>query len=192
MDKGDSYIEYAMTDSNDPLYIFNSFSVYKNFIRPHKLIREVGSYAVGVEYSMMRHLGVFQGDSILTFANFNNCMGLTYSAFGPLLRGASSLILEDPLIFLTKPAKMLTENNIQTLVVSSDTIFKIIQLHPNFLENCGLDFLFVEDDIKDESFEKRLLKECKKNKIQINNCVYSSELGVVLGCEDWTQAGTRS
>lgn len=59
IDTDDLNIDYAFTDSTDPLYIFNSFSYSKNFIRTHKLIRETGSYAVGLEYSMMRHLGVF-------------------------------------------------------------------------------------------------------------------------------------
>lgn len=56
----DLEIEYEMIDSNDPLYVFDSFSYSKNFIRTHKLLREVGSYSVGLEYSMMRSLGIFR------------------------------------------------------------------------------------------------------------------------------------
>lgn len=57
--KTDGVIEYAMTDVDHPLYVFTSYSYSKNYIRTHKLIREHGSYAVGLDYSMMRHLGIF-------------------------------------------------------------------------------------------------------------------------------------
>ena len=104
IDNDQKEIPYAILDSNDPLYIFNSFSYTKHFIRSHKLIRDVGPYTVGLEYSMMRHLGIFYGDNILTLANFASSLGLSYSLFGPLLRGASTVILEDPYSFTSKPA----------------------------------------------------------------------------------------
>lgn len=45
----------------------------------------------------MRTCGVFANDIVLTLANLDSTLALSYSVFGPLLWGASTFLLEDPL-----------------------------------------------------------------------------------------------
>ena len=82
-------------DSNDPLFIFKSFCQINNKIKEVNLLRENAPFGVGLNYSMMRSLGLFEKDMILPLTNLCSNLGITYGMLGPLLIGASSIHVED-------------------------------------------------------------------------------------------------
>jgi len=81
---------------------------------------------VGLNYSMMRTLGIFKNDTMLTLSNLSSNIGLSYALFGPLLRGASTFLIEDPWAFSKRSIDLLVQNKIKTLFIHSYLLEKTL------------------------------------------------------------------
>lgn len=111
-------------DSSDPLYVFDSLCRKDGDVVHSKLVRDVGGFSVGLEHSMMKSLGIFKEDKILTLASLCSTIGLSYSLFGPLLRGATSILLEDLWSFPYQAQQIVEKNKIKNLFLHSHIMNK--------------------------------------------------------------------
>lgn len=83
--------ECVEVDSSDPLYILYTSGTTG---KPKGIVRDNGGHAVAMQYSMRAIYNLQPGQVMFTASDFGWAVGHSYSVYGPLLRGCTSVILE--------------------------------------------------------------------------------------------------
>ena len=83
--------ECVSLDSNDPLYLIYTSGTTGD---PKGLVRATGDYAVVLHWSMKNVYNIDRGDVFFAASDIGWVLGHSYSVYGPLLRGATTVFYE--------------------------------------------------------------------------------------------------
>lgn len=182
--------DYEKLDSNDHIYAFDSM-VFKPgdedglSLSISKLLRPVGPYMVGLDYSMHRTLGLFQGSNMACLANLASPMGLSYSLYGPMLAGSSSLILEDFSAFPESGVNIINKYKLKNMLIHSNLFEKSFEQNNDILEQMDLDYLGFYGKQLDQQLKSTVFDKCRKIQTFATQILFTSELGVITAIDDW-------
>lgn len=127
---------YEPVSSDSTAHVFSSFLVENkstNDTNPNgsietlsiNLCRPAGGLAVGLSFSMRRHLGlVHKSDSVGFFGSLNSLFGTYYNILGPLLIGSHAFINEHSNCDFDTVKQSINVSKITTMIISSETIKK--------------------------------------------------------------------
>ena len=183
-------LEYAELPSDHPLYIFDSMVVNETaggtqFNVP-KLTRPTGPYLVGLDQSVHRTLGLFGGSNIASLANLASTIGLAYTLYGPLLAGASTIVLEDLHSFPKGGIDLITKYKLKNMLMHTNLFKKSFEANNNIIEQLDLDFLGLFGRHLMPEFNQLLQEKARKSQTFITYALYNNEMGIIAACDDWT------
>jgi hypothetical protein len=133
-EKVEPLLTYEPISSESTAHIFSSFLVENKPTTETNgsietlsinLCRPVGGLAVGLSFSMRRHLGlVHKSDSVGFFGSLNSLFGTYYNILGPLLIGSHAFINEHSNCDFDTVKQSINVSKITTMIISSETIKK--------------------------------------------------------------------
>ncbi len=182
--------DYEILNSNDNLYVFNSYSQTQSLaqnqckIETKKLFRETGPFMVGLKNSMENVMGISHYDIMMNLCNLSSTIGLSYSIFGPLLCGGSSFIIEDFFAFKNKSEEIILQNKIKTMFIHNNLLNDVLEHNKDFLKNSDLEILYINGKISNSDFQKKIYNDCKKKNIFCSQAYYLNEMGFLLACDN--------
>ncbi|RSK33301.1 propionyl-CoA synthetase [Hymenobacter metallilatus] len=84
-------VDAVPLDATDPLYILYTSGTTG---KPKGVVRDNGGHAVALKYSMSAIYGVQPGDTFWAASDIGWAVGHSYSVYGPLLHGCTSVLFE--------------------------------------------------------------------------------------------------
>ena len=133
-------LEYTPVSSESTAHIFSSFMV-ENLPTPVSdsngniktvnvnLCRPAGGLAVGLSFSLQRHLGIVDSsDCIGYIGSLNSVFGTYYNILGPLLVGSHAFINEHSNSDFITLKHTISDSRMTTLILGSETIKRYILL----------------------------------------------------------------
>lgn len=183
--------EYAELNADHPLYFFDSMVVNETAqgsqFNVSKLVRPTAPYLVGLDQSMHRTLGLFGNSNIASLTNLASTIGLAYSLYGPLLAGASTLILEDLPSFPKGGAELITKYKLKNMLMHTNLFQKSFEANNNIIEDLDLDYLGLFGRYLSPQFNNTLHTQAKKSQTFVTYTFFNNEMGVIAACDDWTK-----
>lgn len=127
---------YEPVSSESTAHLFTSYVLKKNPVGSAEkggeiecsivnLCRPAGGLAVGLAYSLRRHLGIVDPrDCVGYFGSMNSVFGTYYNVLGPLLVGSHAFINEHSNCDFETLKQSINLSKMTTLIISSETIKK--------------------------------------------------------------------
>jgi hypothetical protein len=127
---------YESVSSESTAHIFSSFLVENHPASTEgsddiietlnvNLCRPIGGLAVGLSFSMRRHIGlVHPSDCIGYIGSLNSLFGTYYNVLGPLLVGSHAFINEHSNCDFDTLKQSISVSKMTTMIISSETIKK--------------------------------------------------------------------
>jgi hypothetical protein len=126
-------LTYESVESESPAHIFTSYVLERETqedldsmkCKSVNLCRPAGGLAVGLAFSLRRHLGlVHPRDCIGYIGSLNSVFGTYYNILGPLLVGSHAFINEHSNCDFEALKQSISVSKMTTLIISSETIRK--------------------------------------------------------------------